>query len=117
MFAERLEGLRRRLGGIEAVSLVADDGIAVDTAGRSGVEVEGLAAELVAQVRAIAEQQRALDGGGVRQLAVSTDAHTLIVGEVANRYYLLLVLPAGTEVGRARFELKRARLLFENDLA
>jgi predicted regulator of Ras-like GTPase activity (Roadblock/LC7/MglB family) len=117
MFADRLEDVRRRLGGVDAVALIAGDGIAVESAGKSDLDVDLLAAELVAQVRSISEHDRELEAGEVRQLAVGTDDRTLVLGEVANRYYVLLVLPAGTEIGRARFELKRARLLFENDLS
>ena len=74
------------------------------------------AAELIAQVRVISDDHRELNVGEVRQLAVSTDRFTLMVANVAEGYYLLLVLGDSSSYGRARFELRRARLLFEPDL-
>jgi hypothetical protein len=53
----------------------------------------------------------------VQQFAITTDRHTFIVSAVAPGYYLLLVLGERGVYGRARFELRRAKLLFEEDLA
>jgi predicted regulator of Ras-like GTPase activity (Roadblock/LC7/MglB family) len=52
----------------------------------------------------------------VQQLSVVTDRLTLIVSAVTREYYLLLVLGPDGNYGRARFELRRARLALERDL-
>ena len=39
-----------------------------------------------------------------------------IIGALTEDYFLLLVLKAGSNSGRARFELRRAVLMFEEDL-
>ena len=49
-------------------------------------------------------------------MSVSTDRLTLMVSAVARDYYLLLVLGPDGNYGRARFELRRARLVLENEL-
>ena len=77
----------------------------------------GMSAELISQARSIAENHRELDAGEVQQFSVTTDRLTLMVSSVAKDYYLLLVLGPEGSYGRARFELKRARLLFEEDLS
>ena len=113
----RLELLLERIDGALAASLVAADGIPVATARRQeGVDVELLAAELLAQVRAISDEQRDLAVGDVDQYSVSTDRFTILIGRLQAGYYLLLVLDRGGSYGRARFEVRRARLLFEDDL-
>ena len=77
-----------------------------------------LAAELVAQARVdLATNHRELDVGEVQQLSVTTDRLTLMVSSVAADYYLLLVLGPEGNYGKARFELRRARLLLEADLS
>jgi predicted regulator of Ras-like GTPase activity (Roadblock/LC7/MglB family) len=81
------------------------------------LDLEVLAAELIAQVRSITENHRELDVGEVQQLSVTTDRLTLMVSSVAADYYLLLVLGPEGNYGRARFELRRARLLLESDLS
>ena len=40
----------------------------------------------------------------------------MMLGRVAPGYYLMLVLAHGRSFGRARFELRRAPLAFEEDL-
>lgn len=117
MFLERLDALRQGLPGAEWVGLVGEDGLAIESVGASQVDVDLLAAELVAQVREISRNHRELGAGAVRQLSVHAGNRCIVVGEVADRYYLLLVLGSGWETGRARFELKRARIAFESELA
>jgi len=117
MFLERLSKVSGRIEGAKALSLVAQDGIPVESFSSSpDLDLEFLAAELIAQLRAISENHRELGVGEVRQFSVSTDKYTFLVSAVGGGYYLLLVLGEGGIYGRARFELKRARLLFEDDL-
>ena len=118
MFVERLRTISDRIGGVRGLALVAKDGIPVESYGGSAdIDLEVLAAELLAQVRVMNEDHRDLGAGPVQQLVVSTDRLTLMLGRLTDNYYLLAALPAGFEVGRARFELRRARLTFEADLA
>jgi predicted regulator of Ras-like GTPase activity (Roadblock/LC7/MglB family) len=114
----RLNLLLDRIDGALAASLVAADGIAVATVNRNGgFDLEVLAAELLTQVRAISQEQRDLAVGEVDQYSVSTDRLTILIGRLQTGYYLLLVLGRQGGYGRARFELRRARLLFEDDLS
>lgn len=118
MFAERLNRISRRIEGARALSLVARDGIKVDSVSSDpDLDLDGLAAEMVSQARAISDNHRELEVGEVQQLSVTTDRVTLMVSSVTSDYYLLLVLGPEANYGRARFELRRARLLLEKDLS
>ena len=117
MFAERLEQLAERIGHVRAVSLIAGDGIPIETHPHDpGVDVEALAAEMVSQAQAVATNHEEISPGPVRYLAVSTVESTLVVSAVKSDYYFLTVLEPGANFGRARFELRRAVLDFEMDL-
>jgi predicted regulator of Ras-like GTPase activity (Roadblock/LC7/MglB family) len=117
MFLEQLSRISERIGGVLALSLVAKDGIPVESVSSDPeLDIEVLAAELVSQARSINEHHRQLDVGDVQQLSVLTDRLTLIVSAVTRDYYLLLVLGPEGNYGRARFELRRARLALEQDL-
>jgi len=117
MFLDRLNRITNRIDGAIALSLVAKDGISVESVSSDpDLDLEVLAAELIAQARAISENHRELEAGDVQHLAVSTERMTLMVSSVAADYYLLLVLGPEGNCGRARFELRRARLLLERDL-
>ena len=118
MFLDQLSLISNRIEGALALSLVAKDGIAVESVSSDpDLDLEVLAAEMVSQARSITENHRELDVGGVQQLSVTTDRLTLMVSSVAADYYLLLVLGPEGNYGRARFELRRARLLLEADLS
>jgi predicted regulator of Ras-like GTPase activity (Roadblock/LC7/MglB family) len=118
MFTERLNELSSRIEGALALSLVADDGMPVEsvTSAQTHFDLEALAAELMAQVRAISVNHQELAVGPVRHISVTTDRVTLMMSAVSRNYFLMLVLDAGANAGRARFELRRAKLLFERDL-
>ena len=118
MFLDQLSRISNRIDGAVALSLVAKDGIPVESfSSDPDLDLEVLAAELVAQARSISENHRELDVGEVQQLSVMTDRLTLMVSSVAADYYLLLVLGPEGSYGKARFELRRARLLLEEDLS
>jgi predicted regulator of Ras-like GTPase activity (Roadblock/LC7/MglB family) len=118
MFLDELSRISNRIEGAVALSLVARDGIPVESVSSDpDLDLEVLAAELVAQARSISDNHRELDVGEVQQLSVMTDRLTLMVSSVAADYYLLLVLGPEGNYGKARFELRRARLLLEKDLS
>jgi len=118
MFLDQLSQISNRIDGALALSLVARDGMPVESVSSDpSLDLEVLAAELVNQVRMITENHRELEVGEVKHLSVTTDRLTLMVSSVAADYYLLLVLGPDGNQGRARFELRRARLLLEADLS
>ena len=117
MFTERLQQVSDRLDGVLAVSLVAKDGIPVESVSvDSSVDLEMLSAELMSQVRSVSQDHRELSVGKVRVFSLTTDKLILMVGALTDDYYMLLVLEAESNFGRARFELRRAILQFEEDL-
>lgn len=118
MFLEKLSSISNRIAGSRALCLVDRDGILVDSVSSdSELDLDLLAAELVAQTQAISEDQRDLDMGPVHQLTIVTNRLTLIVSAVGYGNYLLLVTEPESNQGRARFELRRARLILDEELA
>lgn len=117
MFLERLGTISGRIEGAIALSLVDRDGIPVESVSASPeLDLEAVAAELIAQIRAISTQQQELSVGEVQQFTVVAERMTFLVSAVAAGYYLLLALAPNGNLGRARFELRRARLGLEEEL-
>lgn len=117
MFTERLQQVADSTDGVLAVSLVAKDGIPVESVIRDpSLDLEVLAAELLSQVRAVSQDHRELSVGKVRLFSLTTDRLILMVGALTEEYFLLLALAADANFGKARFELRRAILQFEEDL-
>lgn len=117
MFTERLEQVSQRIQGTLALSLVAKDGIPVESVSRdASLDLDLLAAELMSQIRAVSQNHQELSVGRVRHFSVTTDRFILMVSALTEEYFLLLVLETGANAGRARFELRRSVILFEQDL-
>lgn len=113
MFESRLRDLLQRVEGACAVSLVASDGIAVQSySAGAGPDLEVLAAELLSQVGRVSD----LSVGKVDQFVIAADPYTVMLGRLTDSYFLMLVLGEEGNFGRARFELRRAPLEFERDL-
>lgn len=118
MFLERLSKIAHRIDGTMALALVGADGIPVESVcSEDNLDIEMLSAELVTQARTVSENHRDLSVGTLRQFSITTEELTLILSSLTGEYFLLLVLGQAANYGRARFELRRARLLFEEDLA
>lgn len=117
MFVDRLNGIADRVEGTTALVLVGRDGIPVESVCRDqDLDLEMLAAELVAQAQALAQYQDEFATGLLHQLMVTTERSQYIVSRINDGYYLLLVAGQHSNLGRARYELRRASLLFEEDL-
>jgi predicted regulator of Ras-like GTPase activity (Roadblock/LC7/MglB family) len=117
VYLERLSSISSRIDGAVALSLVAGDGMPVESlSSEPQLDLEAVAAELVAQSRTISQQQKELSVGEVRQLTVAGERMVFVLSTVGHGYWLLAVLKPEANLGRARYELKRAILLFENDL-
>jgi predicted regulator of Ras-like GTPase activity (Roadblock/LC7/MglB family) len=117
MFLERLSSVSDRIEGAVALSIVAADGMPVESVSASPeLDLETIAAELVTLARSIAKEQRELSVGELRQFTVAGDRLTFVLSRVASHFWLLAALAPNASLGRARFELKRAELLFEDDL-
>ncbi len=118
MFLERLGTISSRIDGAIALSLVDRDGIPVESVSSSAdLDLDAVAAELVAQVRSISTQQQELAAGEVHQFTVVAERMSFVVSAVARGYYLLLALTPSGSLGRARFELRRAALVLADDLS
>lgn len=117
MFLEKLSQISERMQGVRALALVDKDGISVESMSTDpDLDLELLAAELVTQARSMAGHSREIDVGEVRQFSITTDRAILMMNSVTSSYYLLLVLEPESNFGRARFELRRARLTLEEEL-
>ncbi len=120
MFEQRLAGIASRLDGLVFASLVAADGIRVESCTGTDelgeLNTDNLAVELLTQLKTISQDHGELGLGEVFEYSLATERFSVMLGRVAPNYYLMLVLTVGASVGRARFELRRAPLVFEKDL-
>ena len=116
MFKDVLAGLRDRVEGAMAVSLIGLDGIAIETIRGGDVPLEVLGAEFGSFVKSIRTANTELNTGDVLQFSLVTERYITFLSEVTPEYYILLVLSPDGNYGRARFELAKAKHLLADEL-
>ena len=116
MFREVLAGIRDRVEGTLAVSLMGLDGIAIESLRGSGVPLDAMGAEFGGFVKSIRVSDTEFHTGDVQQLSLVTDRYVCFLSAVTPEYFVLLVLQPDGNYGRARFELARARYLLRDEL-
>ena len=116
MFRDVLTGLRERIEGSLAASLIGLDGIAVETVGDRGVPLDVLGAEFGSFIKSIRHANTELNTGEVLQFSLVTEKYITFLSEVTPEYYILLVLDPAGNYGRARFELSKAKYLLRDEL-
>jgi predicted regulator of Ras-like GTPase activity (Roadblock/LC7/MglB family) len=116
VFKDVLAGLRSRVDGAIAVSLIGLDGIAVETINEQRVPLEVLGAEFGSFVKSIRSANTELDTGDVLQFSLVTEKYITFLSEVTPEYYILLVLRPDGNYGRARFELAKAKHMLRDEL-
>jgi predicted regulator of Ras-like GTPase activity (Roadblock/LC7/MglB family) len=114
-FRQVLSGIRDRVEGTLAVSLIGLDGIAIDTINEGQVPLDVLGAEFGGFVKSIRPNTE-LDTGEVLQFSLVTERYITFLSAVTQEYFILLVLQPDGNYGRARFELSRAKVLLRDEL-
>jgi predicted regulator of Ras-like GTPase activity (Roadblock/LC7/MglB family) len=115
VFNEVLAGIRDRVEGTQAVSLIGLDGIAIATVNPGKVPLDVFGAEFggfVKQVRPNPE----LNTGEVLQFSLVTEKYITFLSSITPEYFVLLVLGPDGNYGRARFELAKAKDLLRDEL-
>jgi predicted regulator of Ras-like GTPase activity (Roadblock/LC7/MglB family) len=117
VFAETLRRLAERVEGTRAVSLVGADGIPVESwSSPESLSIETLAAEMGGLLKAARGAGSAARAGTIREVATVADRAITIVSRVTGEYYLLLLLAREGNLGRGRFELRKAAAALEKEL-
>jgi predicted regulator of Ras-like GTPase activity (Roadblock/LC7/MglB family) len=116
VFKRVLEGIRDRVDGTLAVSLIGLDGIAVESIKSDAVALDVMGAEFGGFVKSVRLSNTDLDTGDVLQFALVTEKYITFLSAITPEYYVLLVLRPDGNYGRARFELEKAKHLLRDEL-
>jgi predicted regulator of Ras-like GTPase activity (Roadblock/LC7/MglB family) len=111
-----LAGLRDRIEGAAAASLIGLDGIAVETVNDGSVPLEVLGAEFGGFIKSIGLANTELNTGEVLQFSLVTEKFITFLSQVTPDYYILLVLRPDGNYGRARHELSKAKHVLRDEL-
>jgi predicted regulator of Ras-like GTPase activity (Roadblock/LC7/MglB family) len=117
VFKDTLRRIADRVEGARGVSLIGLDGIPIDSVEIDrDVPLDSVAAELTAFAKSLSVSRMDSETGEVDQFAVITDRAILLLSAVTKEYFLLVILRRDGNLGRARFELRKAALTLEKEL-
>jgi predicted regulator of Ras-like GTPase activity (Roadblock/LC7/MglB family) len=116
VFKQVLQGIRDRVEGTLAVSLIGLDGIAVESIKSDSVPLDAMGAEFGGFVKSVRLSNTDLDTGDVLQFALVTEKYITFLSAITPEYYVLLVMRPDGNYGRARFELEKAKHLLRDEL-
>jgi predicted regulator of Ras-like GTPase activity (Roadblock/LC7/MglB family) len=118
VLANRLKELVEQIPGAQAVVLVDQDGLTVESYRRpdSDVDSESLSAECNNVVTRARDAASRLDFGAVGELLLSTEQYFLLCCFVRGEYYLILVMSRSAVLGRGRFFLQRMAFSLRSEI-
>jgi predicted regulator of Ras-like GTPase activity (Roadblock/LC7/MglB family) len=111
----------RRADGCVGALIMGADGIAVEkvwqAASITEVDLEASAAEFASLVKNARNANSGLRLGRLREMTLTGESCIFILRFVNEDYFVAMVLSPDGNFGRARYELGRAELLLEKELA
>jgi predicted regulator of Ras-like GTPase activity (Roadblock/LC7/MglB family) len=113
MFKELLQSILERTDGSLGALIMGTDGIAVEKilsdAGQEA-NLDVAAAEFTSLVRSARRAGNDLGLGNLRELVVSLDDAVIAMRLLSRDYFVVLALSPDGNLGRGRFELRKAEL-------
>jgi len=120
MFKEALETILERTEGSLGALIMGIDGIAVERflkdAGQEA-NLDVAAAEFTSLVRNAQKAGKDTGLGNLRELMISLDDAVLIMRLLGQDYFVVLAISPDGNLGRARFELRKAELQLKKEFA
>ena len=113
MFREMLENVIERTEGSLGALIMGTDGIAVEKVlGEEGKDanLDIAAAEFTSLVRNAQRAGSDIGLGGLREMVVALESATIVMRVLSRDYFVVLALSPQGNLGRGRFELRKAEL-------
>ncbi len=119
MFDETLKSIVDRTDGAVGALIMGLDGIPVARIDKPdvGFDIDVIAAEFTALIRKVLRSAEDVAVGPLHELIVTAEQHTFLIKPITAEYFLVLALRESRGVGRARFELRKAQLVLEEEFS
>jgi len=120
MFRDALRSIVEKTDGAVGAVIMGTDGLPVEkffSAEGNEANLDIAAAEFTSLLRAAGRSAKDLNLGDVRELVVSLESVTLLMRSLHKEYFVLLALRADGNLGRGRYELRKAELVLADEFA
>ena len=120
MFKEALQAIVERTDGSLGALIMGADGLSVEkffTDAGAEANLDVAAAEFTSLVRNASRSGNDLDLGELRELVVSLSGVTFVMRLFTKDYFVVLALRPEGNLGRGRYELRKAELMLAQEFA
>lgn len=120
MFREVLHETLTRTEGCLGAIIMGTDGIAVEQvwqAAGTDLNLDVAVAEFTSLIRNVRRTNSEMGFGKLHEVTLTGESGIFIFRFVSKDYFIAMVLSPDGNFGRGRYELKRAELLLEKELA
>jgi predicted regulator of Ras-like GTPase activity (Roadblock/LC7/MglB family) len=121
VFSELLKQIVNKVEGAVGVLIMGLDGIAIEQQIEDPNNYDGhlsiIAAAYATLLRNSMRTSSDVGVGALQEMTVISGNLTLVIKLINPEYFLLMALGPNGNVGRARFELRKAQLLLEEEFA
>lgn len=120
MFKEMLKGILERTEGSLGALIMGTDGISVEQLlAQRGTEsnLDVVAAEITSLVRGAQRTGRDVGLGKLKELIVAFENSQVVLRLLTAEYFLALAMDKNGNLGRGRFELRKAELQLAREFA
>lgn len=120
MFRQALQGIIERTEGALAALIMGTDGIAVEKVllpEGSDANLDVAAAEVTSLVRSAQRAGKDTGLGSMRELVIGFDDQTILARSFTTDYFVVLALKTDGNIGRGRYELRKAELTLAREFA
>src|SRR5262245_55293546 len=119
-FATTLSGMVNRVEGSAGAVILGIDGIIIERCMRDidpKLDLDWIATEFTTLLRRSIHTAEDTGLGDLNEMLFTTNLMTFLLRPITTEYFLLFGVNPGGNVGRARFELRKAQLALENEFA
>ena len=120
MFKESLQSIVEKTDGSLGALIMGADGLPVEnffTEEGNAANLDVAAAEFTSLIRSAGKSGKDLDLGELRELVVSLGKVTFVMRLFNKDYFAVLALKPDGNLGRGRYELRKAQLVLAEEFA
>jgi predicted regulator of Ras-like GTPase activity (Roadblock/LC7/MglB family) len=116
MFQVILKEMANRMDDAECILLMGTDGLPIEKVVKSeSLNIELLIAEFTTILRNTAQTATEVNAGALEEFILLTDRVIVLLKAITQEYFLMMILKGNANIGRARFELKKAKYVLEKE--
>jgi len=120
LFREVIEAIIEKVEGSRSVLIVGIDGIVIDRINKDETVDEQISYELVAAeytslLKTAVRTAEDVEIGLLQELTVFTEYFQFLIKMLTEEYFVMCILSADGNFGRARYELKKAKLILQKE--